>query len=148
MQRTQLHPVQPGLGEEFTKTPSSMNMTEEEFFYMELSTQHSFCEGLPGWNCLQEWRQIADQEARSLTRSLLHKTGMAPLTVAAVSVGSALLLCCALLCCLVLRRQTQGQLAALKAELEAFRQAKEKLKGGEQACGLVAAGEGEAVAKP
>jgi len=139
--RVQLHQVAPG--EEIINFDAAhSNMTDEEFFYLQVSTKHAFCEGTPQWRCIEAWREQS-HHANVVARKFMHEHGLEPAAIAGIAVGGVLLACCALACAFAYRRRMQAQLLQLESELAEFRhakhEAKEKKKGGEHVAALVTA---------
>jgi len=129
----QLHQVRPG--EELALFDStSANMTDEEYFYLEVSNNHAFCEDTPQWRCIEAWR-AGSVDANRLARSFMRSSGLEPAMIAGLAVGGVLLACCVIVFGLIYRRRMHDQLRNLEAELAEFRQAKrtadEKRRGGE-----------------
>lgn len=141
--RMQLHQVTQGEELEIANPPDS-NMTDEQFFYMEVSTKHAFCEGTPEWRCLESWESEASRvlaTANRRTREMFRATGLKPAEIVGITLSSIFVACCALVGAFAYRRRMHSHLQKLEAELAGFRQAKreakEKKLGGEHVASLV-----------
>ncbi len=143
-QRVQLFPVQPGQEME-SFDAAALNMTDEEYFYLRVSSSgHAFCEGTEAAFCFEAWQARADEAKRAanqLVRRYVRASGLSPLAITGIAVGGILLACCIALCAVAYRRRMQAQLLRLETELAEFRQAKreatEKRRGGEHVAALV-----------
>lgn len=141
--RVQLHQVATGEQLDISNPPDS-NMTDEEYFYLQVSTKHAFCEGTPEWRCLESWQAEASRvllAANQKARYIFHSSGLHPAAIVGIVLGSVLLACCACIGAVVYRRRMAAHLKKLEAELAGFRQATreatEKKRGGEHVAALV-----------
>jgi len=145
--RVQLNTVKSGEKLLEGTNASETDVTSEEFFYVDVSSKHAFCEGTPEWRCLEAWRTHASEYADFMENEseyLIKESGMPAAAIVGITMSAIFAACCAIAWLLLFRRRWSAQLKRLENNLQAIREeqraTREKKRGGEEGTSLVEEG--------